>query len=72
MVIAPKNAHGPGMLLMLTAVSAWILSIILIPNSRSGDRQVTLVSRVTGQVPYQDFTCLVTAFIRTWRLAPNC
>jgi hypothetical protein len=34
MVIAPKNAHGPGMLLMLTAVSAWILSIILIPNSR--------------------------------------
>jgi hypothetical protein len=29
MVIAPHNVHGPGMLLVLTAVCAWILSIIL-------------------------------------------
>ncbi|MGA7913932.1 MAG: hypothetical protein WCA00_01755 [Candidatus Acidiferrales bacterium] len=27
MVIAPKNIHGPGMLLILTALCAWILSI---------------------------------------------
>jgi hypothetical protein len=29
MVIAPKNVHGNGMLLVLTAVCAWILSIVL-------------------------------------------
>jgi hypothetical protein len=29
MVIAPKNVHGPGMLLVLTAVCGWILSIVL-------------------------------------------
>jgi hypothetical protein len=42
MIIAPKNVHGPGMLLMLTAVSAWILSIILtLTTAGGGDRQVT-------------------------------
>ena len=29
MVIAPKNVHGPGMLLVLTAVCGWILSIAM-------------------------------------------
>ena len=29
MVIAPKNVHGPGMLLVLTALCAWTLSIVL-------------------------------------------
>jgi hypothetical protein len=29
MIIAPKNVHGPGMLLLLTAVCGWILSIVL-------------------------------------------
>jgi hypothetical protein len=53
MVIPPKNVHGPGMLPMLTAVSAWILSIILtLTAAVGGDRQVTLVSRVTGRVAY--------------------
>jgi hypothetical protein len=29
MIIAPKNVHGPGMLLVLTAVCGWILSVVL-------------------------------------------
>jgi hypothetical protein len=29
MVVAPDNVHGPGMLLILTAVCACILSVVL-------------------------------------------
>jgi MFS family permease len=29
MVVAPDNVHGPGMLLVLAAVCAWILSVVL-------------------------------------------
>jgi hypothetical protein len=44
MAIAPKNVHGPGMLLVLTAVCAWILSIILtITAAVTDDRPATPV-----------------------------
>jgi hypothetical protein len=29
MLIAPGNVHGPGMLVVMTAVCGWILSIVL-------------------------------------------
>ena len=44
MVIAPKNVHGPGMLLVLTAVCAGILSIVLaVIAVASRDRSVNEV-----------------------------
>jgi hypothetical protein len=39
MVIAPNNVHGPGMLLVLTAVCAWILSIILTITAAVSDER---------------------------------
>ena len=35
-VVAPKNVHGPGMLLVLTALCSWMLSIILVVSAVTG------------------------------------
>lgn len=53
---------------MVNLRTGWAIEYLVAVTGGLGypDANLDSLSLVAGQVPYSDFTCPVTAFIRTW------